>query len=70
MQAKITMRYYYTSIRMAEKFLSLFILIGRYLRYNIVLFSAIHQHDSAIGIHVSGTSLLNLPPTCHSIPPL
>ena len=35
--------------------------------YNSVLVSATHQHQSAIGIHVS--SLLNLPPTSHSMPP-
>ena len=35
--------------------------------YNSVLVSATHQHESAIGIHVS--SLLNLPPTSHSMPP-
>ena len=38
-----------------------FSLIGGQLLYNIVLFSGIHQHESAIGVHVS--SLLNLPPT-------
>ena len=69
MQTKITRRYYYTSIRMAEKFLNLFILIGRYLLYSVVLFSAKHQHESAIDIHMSGTSLLNLlPPATLSHP--
>ena len=35
--------------------------------YNIVLVSAIHQHESAIGIHMS--SPMNLPPTSHPFPP-
>ena len=38
--------------------------IGGYLLYNIVLVSAIHQHESAIGIHMSPPSWTSLlPPT-------
>ena len=37
------------------------IFIARYLLYNIVLVSAIHQHKPATGIHMS-------PPSCTSLP--
>ena len=37
------------------------IFIARYLLYNIVLVSAIHQHKPATGIHLS-------PPSCTSLP--
>ena len=48
--------------------LLLLFFIARYLLYNIVLVSAIHQHESATGIYVP--CLLNLPPISHPIPPL
>ena len=38
------------------KSFSKFILIGRELLYNIVMAFAIHQHESAMGIHVSPPS--------------
>ena len=43
-------------------FLNLFLTGGKLL-YNILLVSAIHQHESAIDIHVP--FLLNLPPTSY-----
>ena len=42
-------------------------LIEGKLLHNIVLASAIHQHESAIGIHVSPPSFTSLPP---STPPI
>ena len=33
----------------------LFLIVG-YLLYNVVLVSAIHEHESAIGIHMSSPS--------------
>ena len=52
-------------------------LIGGKLLYNVVLVSAIQQHESAIGIQMSppfGTSLppptLSTPPGCHGAPGL
>ena len=44
-----------------------FFLIEVQLLYNIVLISAIHQHESATGIHYD-PSLLNPPPISHPIP--
>ena len=38
-----------------------FFLIGRWLLYKVVLVSAVHQHESAIGVHVP--SPLSLPPS-------
>ena len=35
--------------------------------YSIVLVSAIHQHESAIGTHVSISSRISLPPSTHPI---
>ena len=32
--------------------ISLFILLGGYLLYNIVMFFAVHQYELATGIHV------------------
>ena len=44
-------------------------LIGGYLLYNIVLISAMHQHESAIGIHISPPSWTSLSPptTSHTL---
>ena len=42
-------------------FLNLFILIGGKLLYNIVVFYAIHWHESAMGLHASGLSLCTSP---------
>ena len=44
-------------------------LIGGYLLYNAVLFSATHGRELAVSTHVSHP-LLSLPPTSHPIPPL
>jgi len=44
-------------------------IIGGQLLHNIVLVSVTHQHQSAIGIHVS-SSLLNCPSISQPIPPL
>ena len=44
------------------------VFIARYLFYNIVLVSAIHQHESVIGIHMfppSEASLEGSPLGCH-----
>ena len=46
-----------------------FILIGGLLLYNIVMASAIHQHESPIGIHVTPSSWTPLLPPCPSHPP-
>ena len=43
-------------------------LIGRYLLYNSLLFFAICQHKSAIGIHMSPTSWTSLQPSTLSHP--
>ena len=43
-------------------------LIGGWLLYNVVLFSATHQHESAIGIHTSPPSWASLPPPTPSHP--
>ena len=43
-------------------------LIGRWLLYNIVLVSAIHQHESAIGILLSPPSTTSLPLSPHLTP--
>ena len=56
-------------------FWALFILIclffiEGYVLYSIVLVSAIHQHESAMGINTQVPSLLKLSPTSYSIPPL
>ena len=48
-------------------FLNLFLIEG-ILLYNIVLVSAIHQHESAIGIHMFPPSWTS--PTCHPVSPL
>ena len=45
-----------------------FILIGRLLLYNVVLLSAIHQHESAIGIHTSPPSQMYHPSPTPSHP--
>ena len=42
-------------IRLRLNFFNLF-LIERKLLYNIVLVSAVHQHESVIGIHMSPPS--------------
>ena len=49
-------------------FFNLF-LIGGQLLYNIVLVSALHQHESAIGTHMSPRSGTSLPPPTLSHPP-
>ena len=46
-------------------FKNLFLVVG-YLLHNTVLVSAIHQHESAIGIHVSPPSWTSLPPATQS----
>jgi len=43
-------------------------LIEGYLLYNIMLVSAIHQHDSVIGIHTSLPSWTSLPPPISPTP--
>ena len=43
-------------------------LIEGWLLYNVVLVSAIHQHESAIGIHMSSPSWTSLPPPTPSHP--
>ena len=43
-------------------------LIEGYLLYNIVLVSATHQHDSAIGVHTSPPSWPSLPPPPYTTP--
>ena len=43
-------------------------LIGGELLYNIVLVSAIHQRESARGIHMSPLSWTSLPPPTHPTP--
>ena len=48
--------------------INLFILIGGYLLYSIVVGFAIHWHESAMGVHVS--HILKPPPTSLSIPSL
>ena len=48
--------------------INLFILVGGYLLYNIVVVFAIHWHESAMSVYVF--SILNPPPTSLSIPPL
>ena len=47
---------------------SSFFLIGRELLYNIVLVSAIYQHESVIGTHMSPPSWTSLPPPTPSHP--
>ena len=49
-------------------FLNLLFLIGGWLLYSVVLVSAIDQHESAIGIHVSPPSWTSLPPPTLSHP--
>ena len=58
-------------------FKKIFIFNSRIIDFQIVLFSAIHQHESAIGIHMSPRLELpsHLPPYptslgCHSVPGL
>ena len=50
-------------------FFKILFLIGRKLLYNIMMASAIYQHESAIGIHMP-PSLLSLPPISFFIPSL
>ena len=50
-----------------KELLNLF-LIGGWLLYNVVLFSATHQHESAIGLHMSPPSWASLPPPSPSHP--
>ena len=45
-----------------------FFLIGGWLLYNIMLVSAIHQHESVIGVHMSLPSWTSFPPPIPSHP--
>ena len=63
------------SMKRNFKKIYLFILIGGYLLYNMVMVFVIHQYELAIGIHVSLPSwtplpLHPIPPRCHRAPAL
>ena len=67
--------YFGTEIqKQISSFLAISFLTARYLRYNIVQVSAIHQHESATDTHTSSASRTShLPPhptpLCPPLPP-